>query len=83
MYYRNPGPLGQSKIPFCGGQSQVALPRSKALDYWNIGMLEYWVWRIEIYFHMDDTDQNLKSGHHPLFIPIVPFFHHSIIPPGI
>jgi hypothetical protein len=50
---------------------------------WGIGMLEYWIWRIEIYFYMDDTDQKLKSGHHPLFIPIIPFFHYSIIPPGI
>jgi len=22
----------------------------------------------------------LKSGHHPLFIPTIPFFHYSIIP---
>jgi hypothetical protein len=29
---------------------------------------------------MDDTDQKLKSGHHPLFIPNIPFFQHSIIP---
>ena len=65
------------------GQSQMALPKSKAMGYWNIGMLEYWVWRIEIYFYMDDTDQKLKSGHHPLFIPIIPFFHHSIIPLGV
>ena len=47
---------------------------------WVTGILEYWVWRIEIYFFMDDTDQKLKSGRHPLFIPIIPFFHHSIIP---
>jgi hypothetical protein len=40
-------------------------------------MLEYWVLRTEIYFYMDDTDQKLKSGHHPLFIPIIPFFHHA------
>jgi hypothetical protein len=44
------------------------------------GMLEYWVWRNEIYFYIDDTHQKLKSGHHPLFIPNIPFFHHSIIP---
>jgi hypothetical protein len=28
--------------------------------------LEYWVWRNEIYFYVDNTDQKLKSGHHPL-----------------
>ena len=59
------------------GQSQMALPKSKAVDCWNIGMLEYWVWRIEIYFYMDDTDQKLKSGHHPLFIPNIPFISPS------
>jgi hypothetical protein len=47
------------------------------MRYWNVGML---VWRYEIYFNLDDTDQKLKSGHHPLFIPNIPFFHHSIIP---
>jgi hypothetical protein len=26
---------------------------------------------------MDDTDQKLKSGHHPLFIPNVPFISPS------
>jgi hypothetical protein len=61
----------------------MALPKSKTLGYWNIGMLECWVWRIEAYFYMDDTDQKLKSDRHPLFIPIIPFFQHSIIPPGI
>jgi hypothetical protein len=75
--------MGQWKIPLCGGQSQMALPKSKALGYWNIGMLEYRVWRIEIYFYMDDTDQKLKSGHYPLFIPTIPFFHHSINPENL
>jgi len=50
------------------------------MGYWNNGMLEYWVWRNEIYFYIDDADQKLKLGHHPLFIPNIPFFHHSIIP---
>jgi len=27
-----------------------------------------------------DPHPKLKSGHHPLFIPNIPFFHHSIIP---
>jgi hypothetical protein len=43
-------------------------------------MLEYWIWRNEIYFYIDDIDQKLKSEHHPLFIPNIPFFHDSIIP---
>ena len=55
----------------------MALLQSKPMGYWNIGMLEYWVWRIEIYFYMDDTDQKLKSGHHPLFIPNIPFISPS------
>jgi len=50
------------------------------MGYWNNGILEYWVWRNESYFYMDDTDQKLKSGHHPLLIPNIPIFHHSIIP---
>jgi hypothetical protein len=43
------------------------------MGYWNNGMLEYWVWR-------DDYNQKLKSEHHPLFIPNIPYplFHYSI-----
>jgi len=48
--------------------------------YWKNGVLECWVWRNEIYFYIDGSHQKLKSGHHPLFIPNIPFFHHSIIP---
>jgi hypothetical protein len=44
------------------------------MGYWNNGILEYWVWRNVIYFNIDDTDQKLKSGHHPLFIPNIPIF---------
>jgi zinc transport system substrate-binding protein len=29
-------------------------------------MLEYRVWRNEVYFYIDSTDQKLKSEHHPL-----------------
>jgi hypothetical protein len=50
------------------------------MGYWNNGMLEYWVWRNEIYFYIVDIDQKLKTGHHPLFIPNIPFFQYSIIP---
>jgi hypothetical protein len=51
----------------------------ECIGYWNNGMLEYWVWRNEIYFYIKDIDQKLKSEHHPLFIPNISFFHHSII----
>ena len=45
---------------------------------WGNGMLEFWVWLNEIYFYiLDDTDQRIKSGHHPLFIPNIPFFSPS------
>jgi hypothetical protein len=42
---RKPGPLGQSKIPDCGGQSQTGLPVKivscfGVLEYWSIGVLE-------------------------------------------
>jgi len=52
----------------------------ECMGYWNNGMLEYWIWRNEIYFYIDDIDQKLKSEHHPLFIPNIPFFHHSNFP---
>jgi hypothetical protein len=61
-----------------------------AMGYWNNGMskIRLWrvrilktrVWRNEIYFYLDGTDQKIKSDHHPLLIPNIPFFHHSIIP---
>jgi len=51
-----------------------------AMGYWNNGKLEYWVWLNEIYFYLDGPHRKLKSGHHPLFIPNIPLFHHSIFP---
>jgi len=39
--------------------------------------MEYWIWRNEIYFYMDGTEQEIKSDHHPLFISS-PIFYHSI-----
>jgi len=45
------------------------------MGYWNIGMLEYWVWRNEVNSYMDDTDQKLKSGYHPPLLPHIPLFH--------
>jgi len=44
-------------------------------------MMECWVWRIEIYFYyINDIDQKLKSGHHPLLTPNIPIFQYSIFP---
>jgi hypothetical protein len=50
------------------------------MEYWNDGMLECWIQRNEIYSYLDGHHQKLKSGHHPLFKPNIPFFQHSIIP---
>jgi hypothetical protein len=50
------------------------------VECWPTPQREYWVWQNEIDFYLDDTDQELKSVHHPLFTPNIPFFHHSIIP---
>jgi hypothetical protein len=50
------------------------------MEFWNVGILKTHVWRHEIYFYIDGTDQKIKSDHHPLLIPNIPFFHHSIIP---
>jgi hypothetical protein len=65
------------------GVKPADLPRcmtnSKALGYWNIGMLEYWVWRVEIYLHMDDTSEikiRLSSTFHTHY-SIFPPFHYS------
>jgi len=44
-----------------------------AMGCWNNGMLEYWVWRNEIGFYMDDTNQKMKSDQQPLVIPNIPF----------
>jgi hypothetical protein len=46
----------------------------KWTHYDSVWARENWVWRNEIYFYMDDTDQKLKSGHHPLFIPNIPIY---------
>jgi len=32
------------------GQRRLAVPESYAVELWNIGMLEYWVGRIGIFF---------------------------------
>jgi hypothetical protein len=71
--HRKPGSLGQVRVSWlCRKQ----MPRK----VWNTGMMEYWVWRKEIHFYIDGTDQKIKSDHHPFCNPNIPFFHHSIIP---
>jgi hypothetical protein len=50
------------------------------MGYWKNGMLEYWIWRDEIYFYMDEFHQKFKSGHHALSEPDIPLFHLAIIP---
>jgi len=46
---------------------------------WSTGILEYWLWRNEIYILInDDIDQRLKLEHYPLLIPNIPFFRHPI-----
>jgi len=52
----------------------------------NDGVMECWndgFSGIEILFYWGGTDQKLKSDHHPILIPNIPLFHHSIIPPDI
>ena len=50
------------------------------MEHWNVGILKNRVWWNVSCFYMDGTDQIIKSDHHPLLIPNIPFFHHSIIP---
>jgi hypothetical protein len=50
------------------------------MEYWNVGILKTSVWPNKIYFYVDGADQKIKSDHHPLFIPNIPFFHDSNIP---
>jgi hypothetical protein len=50
---------------------------------WGAGIMECWntgFGGMKSMFYIDDIDQKLKSEHHPLFIPNIPFFHLSIIP---
>jgi len=51
------------------------------LEYWNVGMLGLVDWYPFIY--KDGPDQFIKSEWHPLSIPNIPLFHHSIIPFGV
>jgi len=45
-----------------------------AREYWNVGVLKTCVWRNEICFYIDGTEQNIKSDHHLLLISNIPFF---------
>jgi len=49
----------------------------RGLEKWNVGILGLAECNL---FLIDNIDQELNSVHHPLFIPNIPFFHHSIIP---
>jgi hypothetical protein len=71
--HRKPGAFGQIK--------DWQLCHKRLL--WNTGIMECWntgFIRNEINFYFDGLKQEIKSGHHPLFRPNIPFFHHSIIP---
>jgi hypothetical protein len=50
---------------------------------WGIGIMECWNIGFggrRSVFYMDGTEQKIKTDSHPLLIPNIPFFHHSIIP---
>jgi len=47
------------------------------MEYWNVGILG--LPELDL-FYLDGTDQKIKSDHHPLLIPNIPFFQYSIIP---
>ncbi|CAB1069126.1 hypothetical protein D1AOALGA4SA_570 [Olavius algarvensis Delta 1 endosymbiont] len=53
------------------------------MEYWNDGL----PWRDAYvnccYTCNDGTDQFIKSDLHPLSVPNIPLFHHSIIPFGV
>jgi len=53
------------------------------LECWNAGTLKTRFLRNEIESYAVFADQKLKSVYHPLFIPNIPFFQHSIIPLAI
>jgi hypothetical protein len=61
------------------------------MGHWSDGILKTRVWRNEICFYMDGSDQKIKSDDYPLFDPQYSIFlsdsealraggHHSIIP---
>jgi len=47
------------------------------MEYWNVGILG--LAELDL-FHMDGTDKKIKSDYHPLLIPNIPLFQHSIVP---
>ena len=62
------------------------MPRNDGISWIRrrrTGMMEYWVLWNGIYFYKEGTNYNIKSYHHPLSIPNIPFFHHSIISIGL
>jgi hypothetical protein len=52
------------------------------MEYWKVGMLVLSEWDLFVNYE-DGTYQNIKLDHHPLSIPNIPWFHHSIIPFGV
>jgi len=47
------------------------------MEYWNVGIMGLAECDL---FYMDGADPKIQSDPHPLLIPNIPFFHHSIIP---
>jgi len=47
------------------------------MEYWNVGIPGLLELNL---FHMDGTNQKIKSDYHPLLIANIAFSHHSIIP---
>jgi hypothetical protein len=47
------------------------------MKYWNVGMSALAEGDL---LYMYVTDKKINSDQHPLFMPNIPFFHHSIIP---
>jgi len=45
------------------------------MENWNVGILG--LSELDL-FHMDGTEQKIKSDYHPLLIPNIPLCHHSI-----
>jgi len=47
------------------------------MEYWNVGILGFA--ELDL-FLMQLTEEKIKSDHHPLLVPNIPFFHNSTIP---
>jgi len=47
------------------------------MEYWNVGIMG--LAELDL-FYVAGKNQKIKSAHHPLLIPNIPFFQYSIIP---